>query len=220
MLALELISQFLPPLKPEETGSKAIKWMEEFKVYHLPVVEGHEYLGLVSEDEILDSNQRDLPVTEFLNEHRKPFVTDEQHIYDVLRTITSADVSTIAVLESNGDFLGSITLQDLLSKFEELAAISQAGGIIVLEFDQNDYSLAKIAHVIESNDSKILSSYVSKKSQSDRMELTIKVDREELAPILQSLERHEYNVVGAFQEKQQLDDLRTRYDSFMRYINI
>ena len=52
------------------------------------------------------------------------------------------------------------------------------------------------------------------------MELTLKLDREELAPILQSLERHDYNVVGAFQEKQQLDDLRTRYDSFMRYINI
>ena len=220
MLALELISQSLPPLKPEETGSKAIKWMEEFKVYHLPVVTGNEYLGLVAEDEILDSNQLELPVTDFLKDNRKPFVTDEQHIYDVLRTITSADVSTIAVLESNGDFLGSITLQDLLLKFEELAAVSQAGGIIVLEFEQNDYSLAKIAHVIEANDSKILSSYVSKKPQSQRMELTIKVDREELAPILQSLERHEYNVVGDFQERNQLDDLRTRYDSFMRYINI
>lgn len=220
MLALELISQYLPPLKPEETGLKAIKWMEEFKLYHLPVVDGHEYLGMVAEDEILDSNQRDLPVTEFLREHRKPFVTDEQHIYDVLRAITSSEVSAIAVLESNGDFLGSITLQDLLSKFEELAAISQSGGIIVLGFEKNDYSLAKIAHVIESNDSKILSSYVSSKPESDRMELTLKLDREELAPILQSLERHDYNVVGAFQEKQQLDDLRTRYDSFMRYINI
>ena len=109
MLALELISQYLPPLKPEETGLKALKWMEEFKLYHLPVVDGHEYLGMVAEDEILDSNQRDLPVTEFLSEHRKPFVTDEQHIYDVLRTITSSEVSAIAVLESNGDFLGSIT---------------------------------------------------------------------------------------------------------------
>ncbi|MFT5054188.1 MAG: acetoin utilization protein AcuB [Granulosicoccus sp.] len=219
MLALELISQSLPPLKPEENGSKAIKWMEEFKVYHLPVVDDHRYLGLVSEDEILDSNQLDLPVTEFLNDHRRPFVTDDQHIYDVLRTITAADVSVIAVLESNGDFLGSVTLHDLLIKFEALTAISQAGGIVVLEIEQNDYSLAKIAHVIESNDSKILSSYVSNKSNS-RMELTIKVDREELAPILQSLERHEYVVVGAFQEKQQLDDLRNRYDSFMRYINI
>jgi len=189
-------------------------------VYHLPVVDGHEYLGLIAEDEVLDSNQLDLPVTEFLKEHQRPYVTDEQHMYDVLRTITSADVSAIAVLESNGDFLGSITLQDLLSKFKELAAINQVGGIIVLDFAQNDYSLAKIAHLIESNDSKVLSSYVSAKPKSDRIELTIKVDREELAPIIQSLERHDYKVVGAFQEKQQLDDLRDRYDSFMRYINI
>ena len=220
MLALELISQYLPPLKPEETGEKAIRWMEEFKVTHLPVVDGHRYLGLVAEEDILDANERELPVSEFLNEHRRPMVTDEQHIYDVLRAINSADVSCIAVVESNGDFLGSISLQDLLQKFEELAAISQAGGIIVLEFEKGDYSLAKIAHIIESNDSKILSSYVSTKPQTDKIDLTLKIDREELAPVLQSLERHDYNVIGAFQEKQQLDDLRNRYDSFMRYINI
>ena len=220
MLALELISQQLPPLKSDESGEKALRFMEEFKVTHLPVIDGNDYLGMVAEEDILDSNERQLPVTEYLNEHRRPYVTDEQHIYNVLRTINSAEVSCIAVLESNGDFLGSISLKDLLQKFDELAAISQSGGIIVLEIAQTDYSLAKIAHVIESNDAKILSSYIGSTPHNDQIELTLKIDREELAPVLQSLERHEYNVVGSYQEKQQIDDLRDRYDSFMRYINI
>ena len=220
MLALELISQQLPPLKSDESGEKALRFMEEFKVTHLPVIDGNDYLGMVAEEDILDSNERQLPVTEYLNEHRRPYVTDEQHIYNVLRTINSAEVSCIAVLESNGDFLGSISLKDLLQKFDDLAAISQSGGIIVLEIAQTDYSLAKIAHVIESNDAKILSSYIGSTPHNNQIELTLKIDREELAPVLQSLERHEYNVVGSYQEKQQIDDLRDRYDSFMRYINI
>lgn len=210
----------VPPLKPDDDGARALAWMEDFKVSHLPVVDGHEYLGLVSEQVILDANDNTLPVTAYLQESLKPAVTDEQHIYDVLRAVTSHEVTLIPVLEANGDFIGSITLQELLSKFEKLAAISQAGGIIVLEFEKKDYSLAKVAHVIESNDSKILSSYISNGDSSGKVELTMKIDREELAPVIQSLERHEFNVIGFFQEKAQLDDLRNRYDSFMRYMNI
>jgi acetoin utilization protein AcuB len=210
----------VPPLKPDDDGARALAWMEDFKVSHLPVVDGHEYLGLVSEQMILDTNDNTLPVTSYLQESMRPSVTDEQHIYDVLRAVTSQEVSLMPVLEANGDFIGSITLQELLSNFEKLAAISQTGGIIVLEFEKNDYSLAKVAHVIESNDSKILSSYVSNGDSTGKIELTVKIDREELAPVIQSLERHEFRVVGFFQEKTQLDDLRNRYDSFMRYMNI
>lgn len=210
----------VPPLKPEDDGARALAWMEDFKVSHLPVVDGHEYLGLVSEQVILDANDNTLPVTSYLQESLRPSVTDEQHIYDVLRAVTSKEVTLMPVLEANGDFIGSITLQELLSKFEKLAAISQAGGIIVLEFEKKDYSLAKVAHIIESNDSKILSSYVSSGDTGGKVELTVKIDREELAPVIQSLERHEFNVIGFFQEKAQLDDLRNRYDSFMRYMNI
>ena len=155
--------------------------MEDFKVSHLPVVDGHQYLGLVSEQGILDANDNSLPVKSYLHDSLKPAVTDDQHIYDVLRAVTSQEVTLMPVVEANGDFIGSITLQELLSKFEKLAAISHAGGIIVLEFEKNDYSLAKVAHVIESNDSKILSSYVSNGDVAGNVELTVKIDREELA---------------------------------------
>ena len=38
MLAKDLITDDIPPLKPNDTGLMAINWMDEFKVSHLPIV--------------------------------------------------------------------------------------------------------------------------------------------------------------------------------------
>ena len=37
-----LISEYIPPLKYTETGEKALNWMNEFRVSHLPVLHAGE----------------------------------------------------------------------------------------------------------------------------------------------------------------------------------
>ena len=53
MIAKELINDSFPPLKLRDSGLKALNWMEEFRLEHLPVVDGLNYIGLVSEEDIL-----------------------------------------------------------------------------------------------------------------------------------------------------------------------
>ena len=52
MIARELIKDDVPPIKPFESMEKALDWMDEFRVSHLPVVDGSQYYGLVSENMI------------------------------------------------------------------------------------------------------------------------------------------------------------------------
>lgn len=219
MLARELISKVVPPLKPTDEAARALAWMDEFKVSHLPVVDGTEYLGLISEDNILDGEQEDTVAASqsvFADAH----VSESQHIYNVIRKLASTDLSVIAVVDSEGQYLGCITLADLVTKFEELAVVNQAGGIIVVGINKGDYSLAQVAHVVESNDAGILSSYIFERPETGKLELTLKVDREELGAIIQSLERYDYEVIAHFQESAHLEDLKGRYDELMRFINI
>ena len=54
MLAVELISNVIPPLKTSDTVQKALERMSEFKLYHLPIVNETQFLGLVSEDELIE----------------------------------------------------------------------------------------------------------------------------------------------------------------------
>jgi acetoin utilization protein AcuB len=56
MLAGELISDIIPPLKTSDSGLKALNWMDEFKVSHLPIVNHQAFLGLISDSDILDLN--------------------------------------------------------------------------------------------------------------------------------------------------------------------
>lgn len=219
MLARELISKVVPPLRPTDEVARALAWMDEFKVSHLPVVEGSEFLGLISEDNILDGNQDDLvrASTEVLNPIS---VLESEHIYNVIRRLSATDLSVIAVVNGDGNYLGCITLTDLVTKFEELAVINQPVGILVLSLNKADYSLAQVAHVVEANNAKILSSYVFERPETGKLELTLKVNQEQLESIIQSLNRYDYEVIAYFQESAHLEDLKDRYDELMRFINI
>ena len=219
MLARELISKVVPPLKPNDEVARALAWMDEFKVSHLPVVDGREFIGIISEDNILDGEKDDIVIAS-KEGMSYASVLESQHIYYVIRKLTATDLSVVAVVDSEDKYLGCITLSDLVVKFEELAAINQLGGIIVVNMNKADYSLAQVAHVIESNNAKILSSYVFERPETGMLELTLKVNREEISSIVQSLERYDYQVIAYFQESAHLEDLKGRYDELMRFINI
>ena len=193
--------------------------MDEFKVSHLPVVDGSEYLGLISEDNILDGEKGDT-VQASKEVFNSTFILESEHIYNVIRKLSATDLSVIAVVDASGSYLGCITLFELVTKFEELAVVNQSGGILVLNLNKADYSLAQVAHVVESNNAKILSSYVFEQPETGKLELTLKVNQEEVGSIIQSLNRYDYEVIAYFQESAHLEDLKDRYDELMRFINI
>lgn len=220
MTARELISKVVPPLRPGDDADRALLWMDEFKVSHLPVVDGKVFLGLLSETDIMDSNAPGSSIGELDADLEKAFVKDGQHIYAVIRRLASTDLTCIAVLDNEDHYLGCITLSDLVVKFDELAVINRPGGIVVVHMKESDYSLAQLAHIIESNGTSILSSYIAQQKASGMIDVTLKLDREDLSPTIQGLERHGYEVTAYFEEGSHLTDLKGRYDELMRYINI
>ena len=59
MRAINLITDEIPPLTHSDTGEKALNWMDEFKVSHLPVLKSGNFVGVVSEADILDKMDLD-----------------------------------------------------------------------------------------------------------------------------------------------------------------
>ena len=56
MHAIDLITPDVPPLRPQDDVGRALDWMEEFKVSHLPVVEGGRLVGLVKDQDLVVLN--------------------------------------------------------------------------------------------------------------------------------------------------------------------
>ena len=99
------------------------------------------------------------------------------------------------------------------------ATIQSTGGVIVLEMERQDYSLTEIASIVESNDATILSSYIISKPESSKIEVTLKLNKQEIASIIKHFERHEYIVSASYKEENEDDDFLERYESLMRFLN-
>lgn len=221
MVAKDLISDVVPALKTSDSGQKALYWMDIFRISHLPIVNNQDFLGLISDKDIYDHNMAEEPIGNHSLSLFSPFVQVNQHIYEVMELASELQLSVVPVLNDNNEFQGVITLNDLLHYFADVSALKQPGGIIVLEININDYSLTEIAQIVESNDAKILSSYITSSPQSTKMEVTLKINRKELSSILQTFIRYNYVIKESFTDENDLNSLfENRYDSFMKYLSI
>ncbi len=220
MIARELISDTIMPLQTSDTGMTALNWMEEFKVSHLPIVNNSDFLGLIAETDIYELNNYDEPLGNHPLSLKNPYVNEEQHVYDIIRLVYEQKLTLIPVVDSNNRYLGSITLQCLTKYFARLAAVDNPGGIIVLEMGIRDFQLSEIARIVESSDALILSLYVLTLPDSTKMEVTIKVNRMDIGPLLATFNRYNYTIKASFFEKDYDQTLQDRYDSLMKYLDI
>lgn len=220
MLAKHLITDGILPLKTSDTGRTALSWMEDFRVMHLPIVNSEGFLGLISEFDIYSFNDFDEAVGNHHLSLSKPYVFDFQHLYDVMSLMQQNQLTLIPVVDSHENYLGSITLQSLLDNFALSLSVNDPGGIIVLEMSAVDYSLSEISRIVESNDAKILSVFISTDPDSTQLDVTLKLNRIDMASVIQTFNRFEYTIKAAFNEQSDNNDLRERYDSLMNYLNI
>lgn len=221
MIAKQLILASVVPLKPDNTGSDALYFMDENKIWHLPVVENGEYIGIFSEADVYNMSDPDMAIGKIKGRMQNPFVREHQHVLDVLKIMSADSLSVLPVIDEKNKYLGSITVNNLTIFYKSISAFSDPGSLIVLEINNNDYLLSQIAQIVESQNAKILSLYVSTSKDSTKMDLTLKLNRIDIQPILQTLNRYNYIIKATFTEDEDMyEDMRDRYDELMNYLDI
>lgn len=220
MFASELISNVIPPLKTSDTVQKALDRMTEFKLYHLPIVNETQFLGLISEDELIEVRDHDAAIGSLSLTILNSFVFEDAHIYDVVRLFNQLQLSLVTVLDANKNYLGVVSINNLLEFTAETYAVKEPGGIIVLSISNRNNSLAHMAQIVEADNAQILSSYVSSFPESTKLEVTLKINKTELSSILASFERYNYEVRAVFNQTQNDDGSTDRFNSFMNYLNV
>lgn len=220
MTASELITDEIPPLNHLDTGDKALVWMEEFKVAHLPVLKNGNFVGVLSENDVLDKMNPEETLDVLFDHLPRPFVFGDDHIYDVLQKISEFKVTVIPILDKSENYLGCTSIHHLMQLIANTGSIKERGGIIVLEMNQNDYSMSQIAQIVESNNAKILSSFIMSTPDSTKIEVTLKINDLDLERILRTFERYDYIIKASYQKSEHADDLQYRYDALMNYLNL
>ncbi|MGQ9621654.1 MAG: CBS domain-containing protein [Bacteroidales bacterium] len=221
MQAKDLISETVPCLKTSDTGQTALNWMEVFRISHLPIVNNQDFLGLISDSDIYDLNQPDEPIGNHKLTLFKPYVTAEQHIFEVIALVARLKLTVVPVLDEKGHYKGVITVNDLIKYVADFSSMDQPGGIIVLEMLERDYSLAQIAQIAESNNLKILSMFITSPPDSTRLEVTVKLNSNDLTSVIRTFERYGYDIKKWVSTNDVLDRFYSeRLDMLIKYMNI
>ena len=219
MQANTLISSSIKSIHPVEDGNKALEMMDQFRIHHLAIVKNNFYLGIISDKEIMSWNSEDDSIEEHLNNLAAPYVKYNQHLFDIIEVLEKNNLSIVPVLDVKNHYLGVITSRKLLYSIAKSATIQSPGGVIILEMPDHDYSLTEIASIVESNNTKILSSYIISKPNSTNIEVTIKLNKQEVTAIIKDFERHEYKVSASYKDEEADVDYLERYESLMRFLN-
>ncbi|MDQ0970057.1 acetoin utilization protein AcuB [Flavobacterium sp. W4I14] len=220
MFAAEIISDAIPSLRAGDTVQKALDRMNDFKLKHLPVVNEVTLLGLVSEDDLLNIDNHDTLLSNSAINMLNVFVLSNVHTYDVIRLLSQLKLTAVPVLDQQKNYLGLISINNMVNAVAEQYAVNEPGGIIVLEISNRDNSLAHIAQIVEADNAQVLSSYVNSFENSTRLEVTLKVNKTEITSLVASFERYDYLVKEVYNNTQIDDGSQERYDSFMNYLNV
>jgi acetoin utilization protein AcuB len=220
MTAQSLIAHDIPAIRIAQTGRDAFHLLSDYHVKHLPVVDGQRLVGILSEEDIFNHKLYE-PISEYdFSLLGRYTVRHHDHLFEVMRVMGDNRLTVVPVVDDTGNYLGLISQNDLLRYFANLASFAEPGAVLVLEMLRRDYSLATLSRIIEEEDCKILSSFITSPPNSETIELTLKLSRHDLGRVIASLERFEYTVKEMFAEVDHTESLRERYESLLNYLNM
>lgn len=220
MLTKNLINNNIPRLRLQDSVGKALQLINDYRISHLPVVSDNIFLGLVSEDDLLDADNEKLTIEVLQDSFLYAAVPGDVHFLNAVSNSIRFDTTVIPVVMNDNEFVGVITINDLLKMLGTFAGADEIGGIIVLEMERSQFSISEISRIVESNDSTILHLNTTTDSVTGLLTVTLHINKREIASIIASFERYEYYVIYSFGNEKFENEISTNYQNLMNYLDI
>lgn len=220
MLTTELINTSIPRLQLTDRAAKGIQLLNDYKLTHLPVVAEEKYLGLVAEDDLLDLDDDQIRL-EALQDMLKPAsVKENEHFLSAVNVSNAFETSVVPVISEDRELVGVITVTDLLKLLGTFSGASEIGGLIVMEMERSQFAISEISRIVESNDAHILHLNTTIQPETGMLTVTLHLNKKEIASIVNSFERYEYDVIYYFGDEKFENEIHENYRHLMNYLDI
>ena len=220
MLTIELINTNIPRLQLKDSVSKALALINDFRLTHLPVVEDEKYLGLISEEDLLDAEEQKMPVELMQENFVRASVHENEHFLNAVTCSNQFDTTVVPVVNEENELMGVITTSDLLKTLGNFAGTNEIGGIIVLEMERSQFTISEISRIVESNDATILHLNTTVHSETGMLTVTIHLNKKEISAIVATFERYDYDVIYYFGNENFENEIHSNYRHLMNYLDI
>lgn len=220
MLTRELISPSLPVLHLQDKVFNALQMMNDCHVSHLAVDDDGKYVGVVSEESLMQAPDDTMEIREMRESFPGFFVNENDHFLKALQIAVENRLSVVPVIDENKELIGVVSYREMLKQASEFMNVKDPGGLVVLEMENKNYSFSEISRLVETNDAQITQLNTHTDSQTGLMQVTIKINKTEISDIIATFQRYEYNVKYYFGEELYENELRSNYDNLMNYLKL
>jgi acetoin utilization protein AcuB len=220
MLTKELINNNIPRLQLQDSVGKALQLINDFRISHLPVVSDETFLGLISEDDLLDAEDEKLPIEVLQNNFLQAAVPDNVHFLNAVSSSIQFDTTVVPIVSNEDEYAGAITSADLLKTLGNFSGADEIGGLIVLEMERTQFAISEISRIVESNDCTILHLNTTVHPLTGLLTVTLHINKREIASVIATFERYEYTVVYSFGNEKFENEIGSNYQNLMNYLDI
>ncbi len=193
-------------------------FFDELTFSHFPIVEEGIYIGSIASDDI-ETFDNDKKIAEYRYTFERFFARTNMIWLDILEVFAKNNTNLVPVLDENNKYVGYYEIEDIIKFFHETPFIKEPGRIIIVKKGILEYSVSQIAQIVESNDGKILGLFVSE-TESDSIQVTIKINIGAMNEIIQSFRRYNYEIISEHPEDNYINTLKERSEYLDKYLNI
>ena len=209
----------IPPLTIDSLIEDAQGVLNEHMFSHVLVVQDSQFLGCIAEYDI-KSFEGSKRISDYADFYENFFVNEGVNSLEIMEGLSKYGANIMPVLSQNeNEYLGYVELRTVMDTFSDMPFLSEYGNVLVVQKRIVDHSFSEICQIVESNNTKVLCSYVSD-SNMDMIQTTIKIGDGDFNAIIQTFRRYGYEVVSDHYDDVFLNNLKERSRYFNKYLNI
>lgn len=209
----------ITPFHLTDTVKSAQKVFKNYPITHFPVIENNKLLGSFAEEDIQVIDNNDEKLITFSHLLNYFFADEKATVLELIKIFADNDTNVIPVLNQQKEYIGYFDLRDVLDVFSTSPFMIEESETLIIEKLRNDYSMSQIVQIVESNDGKILGSYISEQN-SETIQITIKIVSDEINEIMQTFRRYDYKIISMHENDIYLEDLKNRSEYLKKYLEM
>ena len=223
MKVKDYINQIIPALRLDDSLEKALVLIEENKIGELPVINSEdELIGLITESFILEKHDFSISIEESkLPVYLPKGLKGDSHVFEAFSYLSNNQLTIVPVIDAARKYQGCISVFDLIPVFEKIIVANEIGGTIVLGVKSASYSLSDIARIVETNNAKVLSSFIiTDESNADELKVVVKINQTHINSVVASFERYDYQIIEKYSSDEEVDPQFDNLGNFFNYLDL
>ncbi len=217
MVIANLINNDFKPLGFHHPLHDFKRLIQDYKLSHVPVVEKKIFKGVLSEQ--CFEEHEDKTLKELLPLLEKFSLTPSQTIFQAINLFRLYDANFIPVVSEDEQYLGYVTIEDVLGELSKSPTISEPGALLIVETNLKDYSMSEVSKIVESNNTRIYGMNIHR-FMEDRIQILLKISDVNIDSVIETFERFNYTLIFKSSSTEKDNFLQDRYNQFMKFLDI